>query len=124
MSGDRRRPLGAAGERIVAEQLKARGYDILAVNWRCRVGEIDVIASKDGTIAFVEVRSRSVKTLGVFGAPLESVTPKKRYKVRRVAEAYLQQTATTPARVRFDCAGVVLDGDGHVVNFDYVEDAF
>jgi len=122
--GDRRRPLGAAGEKAVAAYLEDRGYEILAVNWRCRIGEIDVIAAKDGTIAFVEVRSRSARTLGAFGAPLESVTPKKRSKVRRVAEAYLQQTSSAAARFRFDCAGVVLDGEGIVVSLDYIEDAF
>ena len=124
MSGDRRRPLGAAGEKAVAAYLRSRGYAILDVNWRCRIGEIDVVAAKDGILAFVEVRSRSRKSLGSFGTPLESITPKKQLTLRRCAEAYLQRSPSSPSRIRFDCAGVVFGDDGTHAAVDYVEDAF
>ncbi len=125
MSGDRRKRTGAAGEEAAAAHLREAGYDIVDRNWRCRFGEVDLIAAKDGAVVFVEVRARSATTLSRFGAPLESITPKKQLTIRRCAQAYLQQRQSNPpAAVRFDCIGIVLDADGRSVSIQHIEHAF
>ena len=125
MTVDRRKRTGAAGEAAAAEHLRSAGYDIVDRNWRCRFGEVDLVAAKDGALVFVEVRARSANTLSRFGAPLESITPKKRLTLRRCAEAYLQQRrGNPPAGVRFDCVGVVLDSAGSVESIHHIVHAF
>ncbi|HZG57907.1 YraN family protein [Paenibacillus sp.] len=124
MNGDRRKAIGAAGEAAAAAYLAGQGYKVVAANWRCRFGELDLVAAKDGTLAFVEVRTRSSRSLGRFGAPLESVTPGKQAKLRRLAEAYLQREKPRPDRIRFDCVGVVLGENGAPLSVDHLEDAF
>lgn len=121
---DRRPARGAAGEAAAAAYLVESGYTIVERNWRCRFGELDLIAVKDGTLVFVEVRSRSRASLGSFGAPLESITPKKRLTLRRCAEAYLLQLPTPPDRMRFDCIGIVLNERNEAVDRMHVPAAF
>ena len=65
------RSLGQQGEQIAVQYLKAHGYKILERNYRCRVGEVDIIAEDQGDLVFVEVKARSSK---VFGNPAEAVT--------------------------------------------------
>ncbi|TLS49864.1 YraN family protein [Paenibacillus antri] len=125
MNGGRRKATGAAGEAAAAAYLRSVGYAVVASNWRCRYGEVDLVAeAKDGALVFVEVRTRSEGTLGRFGAPLESITPKKQATLRRCAQSYLQRLPSAPAAVRFDCIGVVLDADGRSVSINHVDNAF
>jgi len=124
VSEDRRKKTGAAGEDAAAAFLLGAGYAVMERNWRCRFGEIDIVAAKDGALVFVEVRARSASTLGAFGAPLESITPKKQRTVRRCAEAYLQRLPSPPRGVRFDCIGVVLGADGRAVSVEHIDRAF
>lgn len=124
MRADRRKPLGAAGEALAASHLTGEGYAVLEKNWRCRLGEIDIIAAKDGMLVFVEVRTRSAASLGSFGTPLESITLRKRLTIRHCAQLYVQRHPEQPGRIRFDCIGVVLAGDGTPVRFEHVQDAF
>lgn len=125
MTADRRRPLGMAGEAAAAAYLADHGYVIAEKNWHCRLGELDIIAARGGIVVFVEVRTRSEGSLGSFGAPLESITPKKQAKLRRCAEAYLQGRSAPPNGIRFDCIGVVLrPDDGSLVRMEHVAGAF
>ena len=116
---DRRRETGAAGEAAVAEHLEARGFTIEARNWRCRTGELDLVATSGDLIAFVEVRSATTDFLD---SPALTVTFGKQRRVSRAADAYLQARGHWPERVRFDVAGVSWrDGQPEVA---YFENAF
>jgi putative endonuclease len=115
---DRRRT-GAAGEDIVTAAYRRRGYRVLARNWRCRLGELDLIVERRGVFVFCEVKSRRA---GPFGGGYEAVTWRKRAKLRALAEAFLQQTGSRPGAIRFDVASVAIDGGGSDV--EVFEDAF
>jgi putative endonuclease len=87
----------------------------VARNWRCRAGEIDLIARRGRQVVFCEVKARSS---GAFGLPAEAVTPRKQAQVRRVARAWLGTGGGAGADLRFDVAAVL---DGHL---DLLEGAF
>ena len=90
------REAGDRGEAMAAEYLRENGYEILASQFRCRFGEIDLIAEKDGVLLFVEVQLR---TNLQYGAPREYVTVKKQEKLRAAALLYLsERELDVPAR--------------------------
>lgn len=112
-------PIGAHGERSVADRYRARGYRVIATNWRCRIGELDLVAERRGVLVFCEVKSRRGDA---FGVGFEAVTWRKQAKLRSVAEAFLRATGSQPHAVRFDVASVAVRGPrSHVEIF---EDAF
>lgn len=78
-----------SGEDAACQYLQDKGYEIVKRNYRCYVGEIDIIASQNGTLHFVEVKTRSSE---LYGLPRESVTWTKQRKIRRSAESYLAMT--------------------------------
>lgn len=78
--------LGNRGEDIAADFLTERGFRIIERNFRGVGGEVDIIAQRDGDIHFIEVKAR---TSGCMGAPLESITQKKRHRIRKAAELWL-----------------------------------
>ena len=80
-----RRKEGAYYENLVAEYLKTQGYEILEKNYRCRIGEIDLIAKEGETLVFVEVKYRRSSEAG---DPAEAVDYRKQKKISRVAEYY------------------------------------
>lgn len=90
--------LGAWGEEKAVRFLKRRGYKIIDRNFRCRFGEIDIIAEKDDYLIFVEVRLRKDTR---YGAPEETVDWRKQQKLRMTADYYLM-THETELDVRFD----------------------
>lgn len=99
------REAGDRGEAMAAEYLRENGYEILASQFRCRFGEIDLIAEKDGVLLFVEVKLR---TNLQYGVPREYVTVKKQEKLRAAALLYLSgRELDVPAR--FDVAEVYTD---------------
>jgi putative endonuclease len=100
-----RRDLGAFGERVAAAHLEAKGYRIRARNFRCREGEIDIVAEDGDCLVFVEVRTRRGDA---FGTPAESVTAAKERRLLTVAKAYLQEHPDVPANQRIDVVGVEL----------------
>jgi putative endonuclease len=110
-----RRALGARGELLTARWYEARGYEVLARNWRCREGELDLVLRHGGTIVFCEVKTRSSNA---YGTPAEAVTRTKQVRVRTLALRWLDETGTTRRNLRFDVAGVV----GNQV--DVIEAAF
>ena len=94
-----RRRYGTDGEYTVHDYLIGQGYAILEMSYRRPTGEIDVIAQKDGTVVFVEVKRRGS---GRFGAPAEAVNRPKQARILRTALLYLQQHGLEDAPVRFD----------------------
>lgn len=103
-----RKEKGAAAERMAAERLEALGYRIIHRNWRCRTGEIDIIARDGNCWVFVEVRSR----YGAAGTEeaAEAIDWRKQHKVRAVAEVYVNRYRLHEAEIRFDAVTVALGG--------------
>lgn len=94
---------GAAGEVMAARFLRQKGYTILASNYRCRQGEIDIIAEKDGYIVFAEVKTRRSDALY---APREAVTVAKQRRILQTASIYLATHGVT-LQPRFDVIEVI-----------------
>src|SRR5690606_40402414 len=88
--------------------LQTEGYRILERNYRCRFGEIDLIARDGSVLAFIEVKTRRSR---VFGAPALAVTPRKQRHIIKVAQLYLAQKGSEQAVCRFDVVTIELDRD-------------
>jgi putative endonuclease len=95
---------GAFGEEQVARWYEARGYEVLARNWRTRSGELDLVAGRDGLVVFCEVKARATTA---FGSPFEAVTTTKQSRLRRLAAEWLAQRGAPAREVRFDVAAVL-----------------
>lgn len=113
---------GAWGEAQVAAYLRRRGWEIVAANYRCRFGEIDIIARDGRTLCFVEVKLRSSLSHGL---PREFVTARKQEKLRTTAEYYLS-AHELDVPVRFDVAEVYAGAEhsGAAARIEYIENAF
>ncbi len=109
---DPRKRTGALGERAAEQWLTSHGYRIVERNWRCRLGEIDLIVEYGATIAFVEVRTRSAYAVPAFGVAVEAIPLRKQWQVRRVASVYLAAREQQERQVRFDAIAVTLEADG------------
>lgn len=96
---------GAAGEVLAARYLRDKGYQILASNYRCRLGEVDIIAKEGPYIAFVEVKTR--RSDGMY-APKEAVTAAKQQRLIRTAALYLMNESVD-GQPRFDVIEIVTD---------------
>ncbi|HEU4514731.1 MAG TPA: YraN family protein [Nocardioidaceae bacterium] len=106
-----RSTLGAYGEALAARHLTEHGMVLLDRNWRCEMGEIDLVL-RDGRILVVcEVKTRSSLA---FGAPLEAVTERKAARLRRLAARWLTDHAIHPDEVRIDLVGVLVPPSGPV----------
>lgn len=114
-----RSELGRRGEDLAVRFLCSRGWRIVGRNVRSREGEIDVVASRDGVIAFVEVKTRRTET---FGTPAEAVTARKRARIRMLAGRFLSELGEHAPEVRFDVVEVVPGRKGVVVR--HIEGAF
>jgi len=96
--------IGAYGERVAAAHLVAAGMSVLDRNWRCPLGELDIVARDGDVLVVCEVKTRSSTGRG---HPLEAVTPDKAARLRRLAEAWMAQRQVRPAAVRIDLVGVL-----------------
>lgn len=96
--------LGVYGENVAAAHLVAAGLRILDRNWRCDIGEIDIVARDGDTLVVCEVKTRSSDR---FGVPLEGVTPRKAARLRRLAARWLAEQPVQPVDVRIDLVGVM-----------------
>lgn len=107
--------LGARGEQLAAEYLAARGYRILARNWRAVPsrdglrGEADIVAEHDGPLVVVEVKTRSGAG---YGHPFKSITPLKTARLHRLAAAWARTHGRDPLLIRVDAVAVQLRPDG------------
>ena len=120
--GGEARLLGRWGEQQVAVDLRRKGWRIVALNYRCRMGEIDVIAENRTYLAFVEVKLRKNDS---YGRPAEAVTRSKQEKLRAAAELYLTEHPTI-RQPRFDVAEVYAPQGiaTRVPAIVYIENAF
>lgn len=121
---DTRKQLGAQGEALASAYLENRGLRILARNWRCRSGEVDLIAEEGDTLIFIEVRTR--RLTGRFGLPEESVDSRKQRQVREVAQYYRMMTNSHNRKCRFDVVAVKLLSQDPSLNPDirHIPNAF
>ena len=118
--GRHRLSVGRRGEQQVAGWYLERGYEVVARNWRCAQGEIDLLcrrieSARGKTLVVCEVKTR---TTDAFGHALEAVPPRKQQRIRRVTAAFLRSQSARYEHVRFDVAAV---SGGNV---SVVEDAF
>ena len=113
---------GDWGEALVAEYLRSRGRRIVASKYRCRFGEIDLIAIDDDVLCFIEVKMRTNLDCGL---PREYVTEAKKKRLRMTANYYLS-THDPDSVCRFDVAEVYTDAEKNPDNtrIEYLEDAF
>ena len=104
---DPRQALGRAGEDFAVDHLRAQGMVVVERNWRCREGELDVIAFDEeaDTLVIVEVKTRRTTT---FGSPVEAVTRLKAARLRHLAQAWLREHPVGVARVRIDVIGILV----------------
>lgn len=122
--GDQRRTLGRRGEALAAAFLQRKGYGIIATNWRCAAGELDLIASDGPVLVFVEVRTRRSTASGLAE---ESVTTAKQRRLARLAMHYLQalETARTPwpGSWRIDVVAIQITPGSESVHIRHLEHA-
>ena len=101
--------LGRIGESAALDAYLQTGYRVVARNWRCPIGEIDLIVALGAELVFCEVKARRGTGLG---GPYEAVTWKKQRKLRALADAFLTTSGLDPPAVRFDVASVTFDARG------------
>jgi putative endonuclease len=110
---------GRAGEDLACAHLRRLGFEILERNYRCRAGEIDVVARDGETWVFVEVKERGTSS---HGAAVEAVTPAKRRRVVRAARLWAAAHGASESPVRFDV--VAIDGAGDEARIRHERGAF
>ena len=112
--------VGKYGERVALQHLEDAGFEILARNWRCPDGEIDIVARERGALVICEVKTRSS---AVCGLPVEAVTRKKADQLRRLALLWLREHPAGGADVRFDVVSVMRRPAG-AAEVEHVRGAF
>ena len=111
--------IGKRGELLAQKYLKGVGYEIIEANYRCRLGEIDIIASKDDYIVFIEVKTRRNNN---YGFPYESVSVVKQEKIRKVAAYYLNANNLLQRDCRFDVVSIEKNDMDYTC--EIIQDAF
>jgi len=110
---------GACGEELAAKRLKAEGYRIVDRNWRCRQGELDIVALDGKTLVFVEVKARGE---GARTTPLEAVDRHKQRKLIKAAKQYISEKNLAYLGARFDVVTVTQGGASPTI--EIISDAF
>lgn len=117
-----RKETGRLGEKLALEYIQQLGGTILATNYRVgRLGEIDLIASREGRVCFIEVKTR---TNSNYGTPAEAVSWKKQNTIRQVATCFLKANHADNLPVQFDVIEVILSREGKLEKLQYLEKAF
>lgn len=118
----REKLLGAFGEAEAANYLRKKRYEILGMNYRCRLGELDLIARKKDILVFVEVKLRRE---GGYAPAAEYVTPAKQRRLRIAAQSWLNENGLEEPECRFDVLEVYVDrGGSRVMRICQLENAF
>ncbi len=120
MKTNARKSLGAFGESAAVKFLKDKGCEIVATNYRCRYGEIDIVAKDDYQLVFVEVRTKKGHS---FGTPEESVATKKQSRMVSAAQTYLQEKGLESSDWRIDVIAIEVDSKYKVRRIDVVQNA-
>ena len=100
--------VGQQGEALACQYLSRQGYRVIARNYRTKLGEIDIIAEEQGTLVFVEVKTRRGHQCG---HPFEAVTPTKCRQISKVALEYLAETGREGQPARFDVVAISFSGE-------------
>jgi putative endonuclease len=116
---DRRAARGRLGEEAALRAYERHGFALLARNWRCELGELDLVVRRRGLVVVCEVKARSG---AAFGGGYEAVTWSKRRKLRNLAETFIDRNGLRWADVRFDVASVWLGPRG--ADVELYQDAF
>jgi putative endonuclease len=111
-------PLGPEGEDIAVRYLQGKGLTIVQRNYKTPMGEADIIAEDQGTIVFIEVKTRSNEK---FGEPFEAVNTRKRGKLKKIA-LYYQKKLGSERRIRFDVISIKRKDEGHLI--EHIMEAF
>jgi putative endonuclease len=112
--------LGSSGERLAADYLEGRGYEVLARNVRRREGEVDLVALDGGALVFVEVKLRRP---GQTGRAVEALSASKQRRLRELAAAYGAEHPELPEQQRIDLVAIDLAADGSVASFEHIVNA-
>jgi len=115
-----RQQFGSRGEQLARQHLTAKGYTVVCSNYRCPLGEIDLIADDGRSLVFIEVKTRHSLR---FGPPCAAVTRKKQQQIARVAQYYINVHGLEKQAARFDVVGILLD-DNALPKIDHIVDAF
>lgn len=116
---DHRTARGRSGEDAAATLLEARGYEIVARNWRGGRGELDLICRVGKLLVFVEVRT--TRSSAGFGMAVESLRPSKLYRLRSAGRAWLAEHGCGAAGCRFDFVALQLNRDGSIASAEVLE---
>lgn len=109
---------GNKGEEIATEYLKSKGFDIIDRNFRIRGGEIDIVAIKDNSLVFIEVKTRTSKQ---FGTGFEAITPWKLKALIKTAQFYKMKHSELPEAMRIDAVSVMLDQQNNLKTIELME---
>jgi putative endonuclease len=112
--------VGSQGEELAVTFLEKQGYALLERNYRCKGGEVDIIARDAKTVVFVEVKTRRTSSYGV---PQLAVTPFKQRQIMKAALTWLASHRKLEAPARFDVIAITIQGDREPV-FDHIKNAF
>jgi len=112
--------MGRWGETVAAHHLEAKGYQILDRNWRCRQGEIDLVAQVGETLVFVEVKTRRGLDLGT---PEEGLTRRKSQKLLQLGQMYVAERGLNDVAWRIDLVAVELDKSGKLLRCEHIPNA-
>ncbi len=115
-----RQEVGKLGEKLAQKFLKKRGYHILETNFRCREGEIDIVARQKDYLVFIEVRTKSNLA---FGTPEESITGAKKGRLVASAFAYISIHQNLPSLWRIDVVAIEVDDKGKTKRIELIENA-
>jgi putative endonuclease len=116
----RKETLGERGEKLALRFLQRKGYKILAQNYRCRVGEIDIVAQEGGKIVFIEVKCRQKLT---FGPPQAAISEKKKLRLIKIAQFFLLEHHLENSPCRFDVVTIIIPKRGKI-KIELTQDAF
>jgi len=120
MTKGARKKLGAWGEKVAALHLEGKGYEIVARNWHCARGEIDLVARAGEVLVFVEVKTRRGRAMGT---PEEGVTWHKSQKLLELSQHYLLEHDLDDVEWRIDLVAVELDQSGKLLRCEHIDGA-
>ncbi|MGB3762776.1 MAG: YraN family protein [Ornithinimicrobium sp.] len=115
----RARAIGERGEQLAVDHLRAHGVRIVERNWRCDLGEIDIVGIEGDTLVFYEVKTRRSTR---FGTPVQAVTPAKAHRLRRLAGRWMSEHSHGATNIRVDVLGLTVSG--RAVDIEHVRGAF